>query len=67
MQLDMDIRRSDHVNYKISDEKCSRCREDIAEGDGVLRLWSKIVPDYMWIYCGKCSPDLVKSPSEKGG
>lgn len=56
--LQANIKESDHVNYLISDEKCSRCRADIREDEVPLRLWAKD-PNYMWIYCEKCTPEVI--------
>lgn len=53
-----DIKKSDHVNYMESDEKCSRCRKDITE-EYPLRLWAED-PNYMWIYCESCMNEVLQ-------
>lgn len=57
--MEVNIKESDHANYMTSDEKCSRCRKDIDEGEVPLRLWAQD-PNYMWIYCELCINDVLQ-------
>lgn len=48
------IKPEDVVNYMTSDEKCSRCRKDVSD-EVPLRVWKSDDPNYMWIYCERCT------------
>ena len=47
------LKGTDHWHRNRNDNTCSRCREDIAEDDVPLMLWSANGHD-MLIFCGKC-------------
>jgi hypothetical protein len=55
-----DIKETDHVNIKTSDEKCSRCRADIGSEEVPLLIWDGKNFDHMWIYCKKCTQEVLK-------
>ena len=57
--MEVTILPDDHLNYMTSDEKCSRCRKDIKDGDVPLRLWPESDTNFMYIYCDGCSKEVL--------
>lgn len=63
-KIKVNILPTDHVNYKTSDEKCSRCRRPLREDEVPLRFWPESDTNYMLIYCEDCCGDVLGIPAE---
>lgn len=53
------VKATDHEYFETSEERCSRCRNDIGEEEVPLLLWRQSDSRYMYIFCEECTKGSI--------